>query len=135
MRYLVDANVWSEIIKPSPNTKVLAWLRQNESQLFVNPIILGEIEYGILLLAPSKKRDRLESWFRGLSDRVNCIDFDSTTASVWAHLLAKLKQKGKTMPFKDSLIAATAAAYDLTIVTRDVGDFEHSEITILNPWV
>jgi predicted nucleic acid-binding protein len=59
MKYLVDANVLSEATKPQPNARVLAWLERHETQLAVNPIILGELQYGILLLPSGRKRERL----------------------------------------------------------------------------
>ena len=64
MTYLVDANVLSEATKPSPNPGVLEWLKQNEREIAVDPFILGEIRFGILLLPPGKRRQRLERWFR-----------------------------------------------------------------------
>src|SRR5438128_1806682 len=63
MTYLVDANVLSEATKPDPVRRVLNWLREHERELVVDPIVLGEIRFGILLLAAGKRRRRLERWF------------------------------------------------------------------------
>ena len=60
MKYLVDANVLSEATKPAPAEKVVEWLRQNEAEFLIDPIILGEIRFGIHLLPASKRRERLE---------------------------------------------------------------------------
>ena len=65
MRYLVDANVLSEPTKPEPNLGVVRWLRENEREIAVDPIILGEIRFGILLLRQSRRRSRLEQGFDG----------------------------------------------------------------------
>ena len=62
MKFLVDANVLSEAVKPIPEPKVLAWLSANETELAINPIVLGELQYGILLLPVGKKRDQLRKW-------------------------------------------------------------------------
>jgi len=135
MKYLVDANILSEPTKPSPDPRVISWLRKNESQLAVNPIILGELEYGILLLPSSKRRARLEEWFATGASRFRVLDFDASTATAWAQLLAKLKKKGRSMPIKDSLIAATALTHHLKVATRNSIDFKYTGLEIENPFL
>lgn len=135
MKFLVDANVLSEMVRPQPNPCVKQWLTRNEAYLVVTPVILGEIEYGILLLPEGARRDRLLHWFRMGVGKIRVLDFDASTASIWAALLARLKLKGLAMPIKDSLIAASALAHDLTVVTRNHRDFENSGCTVLNPFV
>ena len=132
--YLVDANVLSEATRPQPSPVVIQWLRDHESELVVTPIILGEIEYGILLLPAGKKRTQLLSWLRQGVDRLRVLGLDSGTATVWAELLARLKRKGQAMPVKDSLIAATAIQHQLSIVTRNVADFRQVGVPIINPF-
>ena len=134
MRYLVDANVLSEPTKPAPDAKVVAWLREHERELAVNPIILGELEYGILLLPASRRRTRLEHWFASGVRRMRVLDFDAPTASEWARLLARLKKKGHGIPIKDSLIAATALAHGLTVATRNANDFRNAGVPVENPF-
>ena len=63
MKFLVDANVFSEPTKPQPSPAVVAWLCTNESELAVSPVVLGELEYGILLLPAGRRRTRLQRWF------------------------------------------------------------------------
>ncbi len=134
MKYLVDANVLSEPTKPEPSSHVIDWLRKYERDLVVNPIILGELEYGILLLPSGRRRKRLEEWFFSGVQRLRILDFDASTASHWAQLLAGLKKKGYAMPVKDSLIAATALAHGLSVVTRNTEDFSHAGIKLVNPF-
>ena len=112
MTYLVDANVLSEATKPAPNSNAIEWLRHNERAIAVDPIILGEIRFGIHLLPAGKRRRRLEAWFDEGVARIVCVPWDALTGLRWARLLAELRKSGESMPIKDSLIAATALACD-----------------------
>ena len=134
MKFLVDANILSEPTKPKPSHRVIKWLRENEPELTVNPIVLGEIEFGILLLPAGRRRTRLQRWFAKGVRRVRVLDFDTDTASAWARLLARLKKNGLAMPVKDSLIAATALFHDLTVATRNVADFRNASVPVVNPF-
>ena len=134
MRHLVDANVLSEPTKPAPDDRVVSWLRYHERSLVVDPIILGEIEYGILLLPAGKRRQHLEQWFAAGIQRMVCLPWDSATGLRWAQLLAKLRTAGKTMPIKDSLIAATALVHNLVVVTRNDKDFRKADVQVINPF-
>src|SRR6266540_6722161 len=117
--YLVDAKVLSEPTKPSPDHRVIEWLRMHETEIAVDPIILGELRFGILLLAKGKKRTALERWFDGGVQRLHCLPWEADTGLKWAELLARLRTTGKAMPIKDSLIAATALRHGLKVVTRN----------------
>lgn len=134
MTYLVDANVLSEATRPHPSESVIHWLRQHESDLVVTPIVLGEIEYGIRLMPAGRKRTRLLQWFQEGVGRLRVLDLDANTATVWAMLLARLKQHGRAMPVKDSLIAASAIQHGLAIATRNQADFQNSGVTLVNPF-
>lgn len=134
MNFLVDADVLSEATKPQPAPSVNDWLRVHERRLVVNPIVLGELEYGILLLPAGRRRTRLQKWFAEGARKLFVLDIDADTASVWAELLAELKRKGRAMPLKDSLIAATARQHRLTVATRNVSDYRHAGVLLVNPF-
>jgi toxin FitB len=134
MKFVVDADVLSEPTKLAPVPRVIDWLRVREADLAVTPIVLGEIEYGILLLPAGKKRARLLDWFNRGVQRLRTLDFDARTASAWANLLARLKKKGLAMPIKDSLVAASALAHGLAIATRNVADYRNAGAPIVNPF-
>jgi predicted nucleic acid-binding protein len=132
--YLVDANVLSEATKPAPDPRVLDWLRRHEREIAVDPIVLGEIQFGILLLAPGKRRQRLERWFSEGVRRIVCLPWEAATGLRWAKLLAALRASAQAMPIKDSMIAATALVHDLTIATRNETDFAKSGAAVVNPF-
>jgi len=134
MTYLVDANMLSEPTKPAPSSKVIDWLSANERNLVVDSIILGELCIGILALAPGRKRRQLEQWFDALMQTIECIPWDATISRRWAKLVVDLKQKGKTMPLLDGMIAATALHHDLTIATRNTRDFKKAGLKVFDPF-
>ena len=134
MTYLVDANVLSEPTKPEPQARVIDWLRRHEQEIAVDPIVLGEIRFGIYLLPAGRRRRQLERWFSEGVDIIHCLDWDATTGIRWAKLLADLRARGHSMPIKDSLIAATALAHGLTVVTRNTRDFSRARVKVFNPF-
>lgn len=134
MKFLVDANVLSEPTRPEPSPCVVEWLRANERDLAVNPVILGELQYGILLLPDGRRRARLERWFAEGVGRMRVLEIDVATAAEWARLLTRLKRKGQAMPVKDSLIAATALVHRLTVATRNTHDFRNAGVPLEDPF-
>lgn len=134
MTYLVDANVLSEPTRPTPSPVVIEWLRAHEREIAVDPVILGEIRYGILLLPPGRRRTRLEHWFEEGVRRVRCLGWDAECGLRWAALLAKLRATGRAMPIKDSLIAATALTHDLVVATRNGADFAKAGVEVVDPF-
>jgi len=134
MTYLVDANVLSEPTKPAPSSKVVNWLSANERNFVVDSIILGELCIGVLALAPGRKRRQLEQWFDALMQTIECLPWDATISRRWAKLVVDLRQKGKTMPLLDGMIAATALQHDLTIATRNTGDFRKAGLKVFDPF-
>jgi predicted nucleic acid-binding protein len=137
--FLIDTNVLSEYNRPGgPDAGVKHWLETTDLQSqFVSVITLAEIQKGIELLAESKRRVQLEQWLtRDLetwfSGRI--LPVDRQVARRWASLVAQGARAGRSLPAIDSLIAATALAYDLTLVTRNTRDFEGVGATIINPW-
>ena len=135
MTCLVDANVLCEATRPSPDLRVIEWLKRNERELVVDPVILGEVRFGILLLPPGRRRRELESWFEEVIRRIHCVLWDVETGLRWAELLASLRSIGKPMPIKDSLIAATALTHGLRLATRNRRDFEACGVELVDPFV
>lgn len=134
MRYLVDANILSEPTKPAPHPGVVEWLRRNERDLAIDPVILGEVRFGILLLPPGKRRARLERWFDAGAQRLLCLPWEAQMGLRWAELLATLRASGRAMPVKDSLIATTALVHRLAVATRNRTDFEKAGVEVIDPF-
>ena len=137
--FLIDTNVLSEYRRPGgPDAGVKHWLETTDVQSqFVSVITLAEIEKGIKLLAEGKRRAQLEDWLKQdleawFAGRILPVDRD--VAARWASLVAQGTRTGRPLPTINSLIAATALAYDLTIVTRNTRDFEGIGTPTLNPW-
>jgi hypothetical protein len=131
MNYLVDANVLSEPTKPAPISKVIDWLSVND--LVVDSIILGELCIGILALAPGRKRRQLEQWFGALTQTIECLPWDATISRRWAKLVVDLKQKGKTMPLLDGMIAATALQHLPDAANRRFGPRQGAGLSATGP--
>jgi len=134
VRFLVDANVLSEPTKPAPDVNVIGWLRRYEGDLAIDPVILGELRFGVLILPGGRRRKRLEVWFDTVAKSLQCLTWEAETGLRWANLLARLRSSGRTMPIKDSLVAATALVHGLTVATRNRIDFEKAGVKVVDPF-
>lgn len=135
MIYLADANVLSEPTKSVPHTKAIDWLRRHEPDIVVDPIILGEIRFGIYLLPAGKRRRRLEKWFTDVVVNITCLPWTAELGLRWALLLADLRHSGRAMLINHSMIAATALHHGFTIATRNVADFRVAGVKLVDPFV
>ncbi len=137
MNYLLDTCLISEFRKPQPEPKVIKWLsNQIEETLFLSVITIGEIQKGISGLVPSKKRADLEIWLRNLIIRYDgrILPLGTDEMLFWGETITKLEQKGRVLPFMDSLIAVTALTHNLTLITKNEADFKNTGVKILNVW-
>ena len=139
MNYLIDTCVISEFVKRKPNDHVRNWFnQQDETKLFISAISLAEIKKGIYKIKPSQPERalKLQNWLDRLklsfSQRILPINND--VLEQWAQFSASMERQGNTLAVMDSLIAATAHHYDLTIATRNVNDFNTLPLTIINPF-
>lgn len=138
MSYLLDTCVICEPAQKQPSARVLAWLEdQPEETLYLSVLTLGEIRKGIARLPAGPKRRRLERWLEhDLIERFTgrIIPVDVEAADLWGRLQAQAENKGHPLPTLDSLLAATAMAHGLAIVTRNTSDFESTGVEQINPW-
>jgi len=133
-RYLLDTNIISNITKPAPSELLLAWMaEQADDDLFISSFTVAEIWRGVLEKPPGRKRDQLEAWFAGpegpsalFVGRV--LAFDEKAGLAWARLMAEGKARGRSRSPLDTIIAATAEANNLIVVTDNEDDFYGVEI-------
>lgn len=138
MRYLLDTCLLSELIKPRPDPWVIAWVGlQNESQLYLSVLTLGELRKGVERLKDGRKRVRLAQWLDGelkprFAGRLLAVDED--VVERWGIVCAQANARGLAVPVIDGLIAATALVHGMTVVTRNVSDIQVSGAQVFNPW-
>jgi toxin FitB len=137
MSFLLDTCVISESTKLVPSGKVLHWLdAQNEQELFISAITLAELWKGIAVLAKSKRRQKLEEFFKETVETFTgrIIPVEQQVAVAWGNILTEMQKHGTPIPIIDGFLVATALAHELTFVTRNVSDFERTGVPIVNPW-
>jgi len=136
--WLLDTNVLSELRRPKPNRRVLAFVAgQPIERLYVSVVTLAEIRFGIERLDDAGKRVELHDW---LTHKVRPM-FEQRVLQVtedvmfkWCVLVDEGRKQGHTFSQPDLIIAATALEHDLTIVTRDRTGFERARARVLDPW-
>lgn len=138
MKYLLDTNVISELIKREPNPGVARWIDQHdEYTLFLSVITFGELQKGISKLSDSSRAERLQRWVdkdlaKRFDGRILPINLD--VISTWGRIQGDTEKNGVKLPVMDSLIAATAITHNLIVLTRNVQDLERCRASVHNPW-
>jgi len=135
---LLDTNVVSEVMKTQPVEAVVAWLNsQNSERLYVSAITIGEITYGLRILPDGKRRSGLHERFErfvALAFDQRVLAYDESAARVYGELMGDRKEPGLPMSVPDGQIAAIARLNHMAVATRNVLDFEHCGIDVLNPF-
>lgn len=133
--FLLDTNVISELTRPAPNANVLAFLEEARD-LWVSTVTMHELAFAIALLPEGRRRSAIAqtvaAFAAAYGDRI--IPLAEQEADRAAILRAKAQQSGRTVSLGDALIAGTAAAHGLAVVTRNVSDFEGLDVVVVNPW-
>lgn len=131
---MLDTNVVSELRRPRPHGAVLAWLTAvDDAALYLSAVTLGEIQAGIEITREQDpaKASEIESWLEQISQVYSVLAMDGAVFRRWARLMHR---RSDTL-YEDAMIAATAQVHGLTVVTRNVPDFESLGIQPLNPFV
>ena len=138
MKLLLDTNVVSEWVRPSPDPGVARFLAElDEDRAFLSVVTVAELRFGIERLKAGVRRSRLEQWVTvELAERFagRVLGVDVALAELWGVVLARGRTLGRPLSAMDALIAATASAHALTIVTRNVADFQPLGLSLYNPW-
>ncbi len=135
MSYLVDTNVLSELRRRDPDSNVVRWMSARPSStLYLSVLTIGELRKGIDALPDGDRKCRLLDWLETdipafFSGRI--LSVDVSVADRWGRLLA---QAGRPLPAVDTLLAATAVDHGLTLVTRNLRDFRHPDLSVIDPW-
>jgi len=135
---LLDTNVVSEPLRPTPDARVIAWIdAQPLETLFLPAITVAELRAGVALLPAGKRRAHL---LDGLEKRLlplfagRILPFDLACTQAYAALMAKARAAGLAIAAADGYIAAIAAANGFAVATRDAAPFEAAGVTVINPW-
>ena len=138
MRYLLDTNVLSELVRMSVNEAVSRWSEQQWPQdQAISVVTLGEIRFGLELMSAGRQRDALETAVRltlpaRFGERLLIVGPE--VADIYGRLLGQGRRTGVEVGDRDLLIAATALFHGLTVVTRNVSHFVPFGVSVLNPW-
>ena len=136
--FLLDTNVISELVKPTPDSRVTKWIdATHESLLYLSVLTLGEIRKGITLLPDASRRGSLETWLDHelvlrFAERILAID--QAVADRWGRIAAQALRAKSALPVIDGLLAATAMRHNLTLVTRNTKDVAATGVAVFNPW-
>jgi predicted nucleic acid-binding protein len=135
---LLDTNVISEVVKPQPDFRVMAFLEQLQSaEQFTAAICIAEIRYGLERMPAGQKQDQKRAAIatflsQAFSGRI--LPFDGLCAELYGKIRNAREASGQPISIEDAMIAATAQAHSLTLATRNIKDFEGCGIRLLNPW-
>jgi hypothetical protein len=138
MSFLLDTNVVSESSKPRPNPQVARWLENTpREEVFISVVTVGEIEQGIVRNPQATRAEAIRHWlehqvmprFEG-----NILGLGLAELRVWGKIMGQSLNTGRPVPPIDALLAATAIAHGLTLVTRNTKNLDGLPVNLLNPW-
>jgi hypothetical protein len=131
--YLLDTNIVSELRRARPHGAVLAWLRSvDDADLHLSAVTVGEIQAGIEITREQDeaKAAEIEAWLEQVAQTFNVLSMDARVFRTWARLMHRQSDE----LIEDAMIAATAITHNLTVVTRNVRDFETLGVATINPF-
>jgi predicted nucleic acid-binding protein len=136
--FLLDTNVISEGAKPRPDVGVMDWLASiDEEQLHLSIVSVAELRHGIERLDAGRRKTALDLWLtQQLPARFDSrlMPVDAEIADAWGRIVAAAQAAGRPIGAMDAFVAATAKQHQLTLVTRNIADFEATGIRLFNPW-
>lgn len=138
MSFLIDTCCVSELIKPKPDANVVRWFSDHDEQeMFLSVLTLGELRKGIEKPPDSKRKDAMAHWFENdVTERFagRMLDVTALESQTWGEVMADAARNGRPIPDIDGLLAATAIANGLTLVTRNTKDMISTGVALIDPW-
>ena len=133
---VVDTNVLSELMRPTPAPRVIAWLRRNARLIAIPTVALGELRYGVARLPDGKRKRSLHEALDALVDRfaASLLAYDVLAANACGVVLARAEAAGRPMSLADAQIAAIAVVARAELATRNVADFSTTGLALIDPW-
>lgn len=135
---VLDTNVLSEALRPSPAPQVLDWMaKQPRTSLFTTSVTRGEILYGVYLLPDGRRRQQILEVVRDILDQDlagRVLSFDRDAADAYARIAVARRQVGRPISQFDAMIAAIAQSRGASLATRNVKDFWEIGVELINPW-
>jgi predicted nucleic acid-binding protein len=135
---VLDTNIVSAFMSGPPPPEVLTWLNdQDAATLHLTTISIGEVEYGLRILPDGKRRRLLAERFEqfvAAAFQTRILSFDEAAARAYGEVRGRRKELGRPMSTLDGQIAAIARSRGFALATRNVKDFEHCEIALINPF-
>jgi toxin FitB len=137
--WLLDTNVISELRRPGPERKVVDFIAAKPLQaLYISSVAIAEIRFGIETVENTIRRAELQEW---LANKVRpmfagrVLPLSEDVILKWRLLVAEGQRARYTFAQPDLFVAATALLHGLTVVTRDVGDYDRARVAVVNPWI
>jgi predicted nucleic acid-binding protein len=135
---VLDTNVVSEAMRPSPNRAVVTWLDEQEtSTLFLTTVTVAEVHYGLCVLSEGKRRRSLEDGFARILTGAfegRILSFDEPAAREYGKVMSQCRERGRPLGILDGQIAAIARAAGFGVATRNTRDFADCGLTLVNPF-
>lgn len=132
----LDTNVISETLRKDPNEAVIAWLVRFDAELALPTVTIAEIAFGIQKIRPDQRAERLEQglteWRRRFFDRIFSLTDEAALA--YGEIMGQAARQGRAMSAPDGMIAAIARVNGGRLATRNLKDFETTDLTLFNPW-
>jgi predicted nucleic acid-binding protein len=135
---VLDTNVLSELLRPTPAPQVEAWLAaQDGASVYFTAVGEAELRHGVAILPAGRRRTALGAAIDGMLDedfRDRILPFDRDAASAYAVIAATRRAAGRPISQFDCQIAAIARAHGASVATRNIGDYEGCGVTLVDPW-
>jgi len=134
---ILDSNVLSELMRPKPEARVIAWLdRQPQTSIWTTSVTVFEIQFGLQVMPEGRRRAIYARGFESLLDGIDhrIAPFDVEAAQEASSLMASRKLKGRPRELRDTMIAGIVLSRRAALATRNIRDFDDIEANVIDPW-